>query len=178
MPELEQHTEKKQTATSVTQPTDTARTKRKLPKLAPGWWALIVAGLVFAVLGVCAVGSAAVRMISHKDSVVATQTGDRQLMPQRGSSSMQGGGMMRGPGGSFGDTSDSTNGTRVSGVVIAVDGSTITVAGNGTTTKVVVNDSTTYTGDDKPAAVNDTIMVVGTKSDDTITATRVSLQRE
>lgn len=178
MPELEQQTEKKQTATSAVQPADTAQTKRKLPKLAPGWWVLIVAVLVFTVMGICAAGSVAVRMISREDSVTTTQTGDRQLMPQRGSNSMQGGGMMRGPGGNFRDTSDSTDGTRVSGVVVAVDGSTITVAGNGTTTKVVVNDSTTFMGDDKPATVNDTIMVIGTKSDGTITATHVSLQRE
>ena len=66
----------------------------------------------------------------------------------------------------------------MSGVVTAVDGSIITVAGNGTTTKVTTTDSTTYTGDDKPAAVNDTIMVVGTTSGDTFTATRISLQRQ
>ncbi len=74
-------------------------------------------------------------------------------------------------------TDDSSDKTVVGGVVTAVDSSTITVAGEGSTTKVTVNDDTTYRGSSKPAAVNDTIRVVGTKSGDTVTATTVYLSR-
>lgn len=79
--------------------------------------------------------------------------------------------------GDLGDTDTNSDRTVVSGVVTAVDGSTLTVAGNGTTTKVVVNDDTTYRGSSKPAAINDTIRVVGTTSNDTVTATTVYLSR-
>ncbi len=53
--------------------------------------------------------------------------------------------------------------TRVSGVVTAVDGNTITVAGDGTTSKVTVSSNTAYSGSSEPAKVNDTITAVGAK---------------
>ena len=97
-----------------------------------------------------------------------------------------GGGMMEsgGPrGGMMGDRTGSnentTTSTRVMGVVTAVDGDTITVAGNGATTKVTVNDNTTYSGDDKPAKVNDTIMAFGARdSSDNLVASTVRLTRQ
>lgn len=72
-----------------------------------------------------------------------------------------------------------TSSTRVSGVVTAVEGDTITVSGNGITTKVMVNNNTNYVGDDKPAKVNDTIMAFGARdSDNTLVASAVRLSRQ
>lgn len=69
--------------------------------------------------------------------------------------------------------------SRLSGVVAAVSGSTITVAGNGQSTQVSVDDNTTYAGATKPAAVNDNITVTGTAgSNTTFTATAVRLVRQ
>lgn len=108
-------------------------------------------------------------------------------MMQGGFSTQSGGprgGMMDdgyGPrGGMMDGTSPNTaTSTRVMGVVTAVDGDTITVAGNGATTKVTVNDNTTYTGDDKPAKVNDTIMAFGARdASNNLVASTVRLSRQ
>ena len=161
----------------IEQPTPAQQPKRTLPKLSAAWWVLIALFGFFALLGLFAIGSAAMHLASDRSTRTITSYGTRGMMVQSDGASLRGGGMMGGRGG-FDDSNTDTSTTRVSGVVTSVDGTTITVAGNGTTTKVVVNDSTTYIGDDKPAAVNDTIMVVGTKSGDTFTATRVILQRQ
>lgn len=69
--------------------------------------------------------------------------------------------------------------TRVAGVATAVNGNTITVAGDGTTTKVTVSSNTMYTGSSEPAKVNDTIIAFGAKdSSDTLIASNVRLTRE
>lgn len=82
-------------------------------------------------------------------------------------------------GGMMGGATNAADSTRVMGVVTAVDGDTVTVSGGGTTTKVVVNDSTTYTGSDKPAKVNDTIMAAGARqSDGSLLASTVRLSRQ
>ncbi len=84
-------------------------------------------------------------------------------------------GMMGGRYDSDADASD----TRVAGVVTAVSGNTITVAGNGTTTKVEVSDNTTYYGDSEPAKVNDSIVAFGAKnSSDVLIASSVRLSRQ
>lgn len=82
-------------------------------------------------------------------------------------------------GGMMGGATNAADSTRVMGVVTAVAGDTVTVSGGGTTTKVVVNDSTTYTGSDKPAKVNDTIMAAGARqSDGSLLASTVRLSRQ
>ncbi len=108
-----------------------------------------------------------------------------QMMTQRQSGGYSArGGMMddgfgRGMRGGASSDTNSASSTRVMGVVTVVDGDVITVAGNGTTTKVTVNDNTTYTGDDKPAKVNDTIMAVGARdSSDNLVAATVRLSRQ
>ena len=69
--------------------------------------------------------------------------------------------------------------TRVMGVVTAVDDDTIMVSGNGTTTKVSVNDNTAYVGEDKPAKVHDTIMANGARqADGSLLAATVRLSRQ
>lgn len=85
------------------------------------------------------------------------------------------GGMMRG------DLSEngSMNNTRVNGVVTTISGDTITIAGNGTTTKVLVSSNTTYSGDAQPTKVNDTIMALGAKNGDgSLVASNVYLVRQ
>lgn len=94
---------------------------------------------------------------------------------------MQGGARAGGAGprgGMRGDVNSATS-TRVMGVVTAVDGNTATVSGNGTSTKVIMNDNTVYKGDDKPAVVNDTIMAVGARdSSNNLIASSVFLTRQ
>lgn len=117
------------------------------------------------------------RLVSDRDddgmhAVRFSVSGDAERMP-----SMQAerrGGMMQSR-----YDADAVSTTRVSGVVMKVSGSTITVAGNGTTTEVEVSDNTTYRGDDAPAKVNDTIFAIGaTNSDGVLVASAIQLSRE
>jgi hypothetical protein len=71
-------------------------------------------------------------------------------------------------------TTTNTTYTQTQGVVTQVNSDNIVVAGGGKTQKITTNSSTTYVGDTKPA-VNDTVVVVGTKSGDTITATQIEV---
>lgn len=165
-----------QAETNVEQP-DAAKTATA-PKITGIWWVVVALLAFFATVGFVAAGFALQRSVSSDDD---WRSGSRGMMAQDSDYTMQrGGGEIR--GGMMGrggyESGNDMNTTRVNGVVTSVDGSIITVAGNGQTTKVVVTDDTTYVGDDKPAAVNDTIMVVGTKQGDTFTATRVMLQRQ
>ncbi len=163
----------------VSQPDAVQAPKSTVPKITGGWWAVVAILAFFATLGLVAAGFAVQRSVSSTDDVrfagrgMMRQDFDSDFSGQRGGR-LRGG--MMGQGDLESDTN--TNASRVNGVVIAISGSTITVAGNGQTTKVVVNDSTTYMGDDKPAAVNDTIMAVGTKDGDTLIASQVILQRQ
>ena len=60
------------------------------------------------------------------------------------------------------------------GVVTAVNSDNIVIAGNGQSTTIKTNSSTQYVGGKKPV-VNDTVSVVGTTTDNTITATQISV---
>jgi len=71
-------------------------------------------------------------------------------------------------------TTTNTTYTQTQGVVTAVNGDSIVVAGGGKTQTIKTNSSTTYV-DDTKAAVNDTVVVVGTKDGDTITATQIAV---
>jgi len=180
----QQDPETKETTTTTTtkeQPNVAEKPKRTLPKLSTGWWVLIAVFAFFALLGVFAIGSAAVHMASNRATRAVGIYGEQGVIVQNDGNGFRTGGMMGGRrylDDTSTTTTTTTTTTRLSGVVTAVDGSMITVAGNGTTNKVIVNDSTTYTGSTKPAAVNDTIIAVGTTSGDTFTATRVVLQRQ
>lgn len=61
---------------------------------------------------------------------------------------------------------------RVVGTVTAVDGSSFTVAGDGSSTKVTTDNSTRYTYGDQ-VKVNDTVLVFGNTSGGTLKADRV-----
>jgi len=60
------------------------------------------------------------------------------------------------------------------GVVTAVNSDNIVIAGNGQQTTIKTNSSTQYVNSKKPA-VNDTVSIVGTTADNTITATQIGV---
>jgi hypothetical protein len=64
------------------------------------------------------------------------------------------------------------SGDRTSGVVTAVNGSSFTLAGHGATTNVVTNSSTQYRGGNT-VKQNDSVLVFGTTSGGTLTATQI-----
>lgn len=144
----------------------------------------IVFTLAFLMYGAFLAGQKSVDVDRGRLFTMRSLNGDIELMPGQignNGSTTDGygprGGMMRG-GWDSDDTSTSTSSTRLSGVVTAVSGDTITVAGGGTTTKVTATGSTNYTGSSEPAKVNDSIVVVGTQnSDGSLTATSIRLVR-
>lgn len=80
-------------------------------------------------------------------------------------------GFMR-AGGFDGSITNGNGQTRTSGVVTSVNGSSFTLAGNGSTTNVTTSSSTQYQ-DGNSVAQNDTVIVLGTKSGDTLNATSI-----
>lgn len=62
--------------------------------------------------------------------------------------------------------------TRIKGVVTSVNGSSFTIAGNGSTTNVTTSSSTQYQGGNQ-VKQNDTVTVFGTTSNNTLSATEV-----
>lgn len=66
-----------------------------------------------------------------------------------------------------------------SGVIIKIEGDTITVAGQGKQVVVKQTDSTIVSGDKSDLAVNDTVIVIGeTNDDDTVAATRIVVRNQ
>ena len=139
-----------------------ARTVKNMPLLG------LIAGVIvfFSVVGLVAMCYAVFQRIDNRHNVTTWSNGKHTA--QRESSMGRGDRL---------ETSDRHDGVRgvelrtssstvVRGVVTAVDGNTITVAGNGVTTNVIVSDSTTYIGSAKSATTNDTIIVFGTKNPD------------
>ena len=72
----------------------------------------------------------------------------------------------------FGVTQAASGEDRTAGVVTSVNGNNFTVAGHGATTNVTTNSSTQYRGGNQ-VKQNDTVIVRGTTSNGTITATRI-----
>jgi len=71
-----------------------------------------------------------------------------------------------------GSGGNAANQNRLQGVVTAVNGSSFTLAGNGTTNTVQTNGSTQYQNGNA-VAVNDTVIVFGSVSNSTFTASQV-----
>lgn len=115
--------------------------------------------------------------------VIFTAGATRQLLSQRDNSradhnfgfGMDDRHMMR--GGMMHDDLASDD-SHVGGVVTNISGSTLTIAGNGTTKKVTVNDSTEYYGAAQPVKINDSVQIIGTTSNDTFTASRIMISRQ
>ncbi|MCX6728506.1 MAG: hypothetical protein NTV39_01935 [Candidatus Saccharibacteria bacterium] len=105
----------------------------------------------------------------------------RQGYYNHGTTYVNGRGGMPHMNSSFFYSSSDSNGTTttstsaVSGVVTAVNGSSFDVGGGGTKTTVDTNGSTTWNTTDKKVSVNDSVLVYGTVSGSTITATSVQI---
>jgi len=65
--------------------------------------------------------------------------------------------------------------TRLTGVVTQVNGDSFTIAGNGTTKTIKTTTDTNYNTADKKVSVNDSVVVKGTDSNGTFTATSVNI---
>ena len=74
--------------------------------------------------------------------------------------------------GGYGAGTSANGQTRQSGVATVVSGNSFTLAGNGATTKVTTSSSTQYQGGDQVKA-NDTVIVWGNLSSDTLSATQI-----
>jgi hypothetical protein len=72
----------------------------------------------------------------------------------------------------YGSRIGGSNQSRLEGVVTKVDGGTLTIAGGGATNTVQTSGSTQYTNA-TAAKVNDTVIVAGTISNSTFTATQI-----
>lgn len=75
-------------------------------------------------------------------------------------------------GGGFGSNGTVNGQSRDEGVVTSVSGNNFTLAGNGATTNVATNSSTQYQGGNS-VKQNDTVVVFGTESNGTLTATQI-----
>ncbi len=66
-----------------------------------------------------------------------------------------------------------------SGVIVKIEGDTVTVAGQGKQVIVKTTEDTVVSGDEDDLAVNDTVIVIGdTEDDDSVTATRIVVRNE
>lgn len=72
-------------------------------------------------------------------------------------------------------TTNSTDQSVASGVVTSVSGNSFVIGGNGTKVTVTTSGDTTWNTTDKKVSVNDSVVVIGTESNSTITATSVRI---
>lgn len=127
-----------------------------------GWYiALIVAAVVIFMLGVLV--DHAVNYHNANRVFVSSNVS----MPRTGSFR----------GNYYGSPSVSSNQVQISGVVTAVNGSTFTVAGNGTNNTVQTNSNTQYYNATK-VSLNDSVAVVGTTNNGTFTASQVIINNQ
>lgn len=130
--------------------------------LNPSWrnpWVIIVAAFLLLVL--VGFGSVVHRVASADGSFVAK----RQVIMAPG-----------GPGMVRGDWSLPAGGSELQGVVTAVNGDKLTIAGDGKTSTVTTTSSTQYLGASS-AAVNDTVGVTGTSANGVLTATQIAVNQ-
>lgn len=138
-------------------------------------WPLITIGIfatiiIIAFITICAVTLLHNRQTTSRNSFGADHMGmnNSDFGSQRGSINRPGG--MSGGRGSFMTPA-------ASGVITAINGDTITVAGGGKQVTVKKTTSTVISGSKSDIAVNDTVVVTGTTSDDgSVTATRIMIR--
>ncbi len=131
-------------------------------------WPLITIGVVasFVILAIIIGGST---FIHAHFAAARTQSYGRYGLSQQGGAS-NGGGFRRG---------GMMQAAAVRGVITAVNGNTLTVAGEGKSTTVTKSDSTTISGDKTAVAVDDTVVVYGTTGNDgSVSATRIVVRNE
>ena len=133
-----------------------------------GTWIVVVASLLVALLILGLIGT----------SIAAKYARNSNIYGDNNSSMMNGQGRWRSNMPTVyvqRDPSIDTNTVQMTGVVSAVSGDTITLIGNGTSTAVKTNDSTTYNTVAKKVSVNDSVIVSGVSSGGTFTANTVSI---
>jgi len=124
-------------------------------------WHFSVLGILIVVLVLLLVGSV---FHNRHESTVFGNPGGRTF------NVMGGGQGHRFRGGAGGLNSQN----RISGVVTAVNGSSFTLAGQGSSTQVQTDSSTQYQGGNQ-VKVNDSVIAFGTTSNGTFTATEVAI---
>lgn len=142
--------------------TEVAAVKKQTP------WPLITVGIFGTVLLLAAVAMAWLQLVGmHRSSV---RTSPDYGYSQQHSQQYGSGGRDYSRGGQRGSAARPV----ATGVVTAVSGDSITVSGGGKQVTVKTSSATRITGDETDVAVNDTVVVYGTKNDDgSIAATRI-----
>lgn len=136
-----------------------------------GWLYGLLAVLAVAV--VFAAGMTAARY--HDDRVAIKRSIAAGFIEGDGFGAKEHGFMMFGGhmgGQALGESITINGQTRASGVVTGVNGSNFTIAGSGAVANVTTNSSTSYQNGNQ-VKQNDTVVVLGTSSNNTLTATRV-----
>lgn len=140
-------------------------------KAAPPW-PLITIGVFATVVLVALLFGGWLFLVSHVQAPAQTMGRFGTLQQQAGGNYFGGGsgGYRRGGFGGGGNAQSAA----FRGVVTAVNGDTLTVAGEGKLTTVQKSDGTTISGDKTDVAVNDTVVIYGTtNSDGSISATQI-----
>ncbi|MDB5160167.1 MAG: hypothetical protein JWO99_430 [Candidatus Saccharibacteria bacterium] len=165
----EEIVEEKPTSTAVSKGGVVAR------KSASKWVLWVVIGIVVVYIILMAIGFAVFHAIADRNGN-STINGARttQMMNRPRFSNERTYNVQQSSSDGLTTTTTNTTYTQTQGVVTAVNSDNIVVAGGGKTQTIKTSSSTTYAGDTKPA-VNDTVVVVGTKDGDTITATQIAV---
>jgi hypothetical protein len=138
--------------------TNTVSTTRPSAFNHHGW----LTGLLIAIV-VLLIFMAGMAVSNHRNGVV--------FGPSKAIRTQAGGFGPRHSGGFGGRTADNGQ-TRAAGVVTSVDGSSFTLAGNGSTTNVTTSGSTQYK-DGNQVKQNDSVIVWGTESNGIISAAQI-----
>jgi hypothetical protein len=168
MAEKEQKIEEE---TAETKPTSAHASKRPASK----WILWVVIGIVAVYVILMVIGFGVFRAIANRNGN-SMMNGARtaQMMDRPRFSNERSYNVQQSSSDGLTTTTTNTTYTQTQGVVTAVNSDSIVVAGGGKTQTIKTNSSTTYASDTKPA-VNDTVVVVGTKDGDTITATQIAV---
>ena len=160
----------KQTQETTTTSEETSRVQ-PAKQIHPLWWILATAVALCAII---ALAAAAKQLFYRGLPIGSTQTNTNMARtPHRFNDRHH----MR--GGRMNDNQEySDNSTRISGVVTAIDGTKLTIAGYCTSKIAETNDKTQYYGAAQPVKVNDTVMITGTTSGDSFTASRITIRRQ
>lgn len=168
----EQDTESKKTVEQDAQ-TASAPEAKAVTQKTP--WPLITIG-VFATIIVVALIALAASALLHDRRATDQVTSRSGHMGMNNSDFGSRGGSTNRPDGMSGGRGSFMTPT-ASGVITAINGDTITVAGGGKQVTVKKTSTTVISGDETAIAVNDTVVVMGTKnSDGSVTATRIMIR--
>ena len=169
MAKKEETPELKDDAKTITQQSVEPENKTKVNKKTP--WPLITIGVFGTIVTIAFVIVAWVAIVA---TIHGTKLNDRDSW--RESSGFD---QRQDRGFSMPERQDSWSSEAVRGVVIAVNGNEITIAGQGEQTKVTKSDDTVIGGDKTTVEVNDTVVILGeTQDDDSLIAERIIIRNE